>query len=171
MNYSTEVTQRLSKIFLALLDLLGSKKFLAAAGAGLTGWYQTGDARMLVGSILTFVLAQGVADHGKEKAFVDMATAAMSGRTAPKEELVFRPAPPLDDLAIFNGQVDNPVAFPHVHIRLKEKHVNRLDLKATSFKGELFLFDHVPARLAGEPVQITYNFLTGAALILGGPLD
>lgn len=95
MNYSTEVTQRLSKIFLALLDLLGSKKFLAAAGAGLTGWYQTGDARMLVGSILTFVLAQGVADHGKEKAFVDMATAAMSGRTAPKEELVFRPAPPI----------------------------------------------------------------------------
>jgi hypothetical protein len=77
MNYQQEIIERLSKILLTVLDLLISKKFLAAIGAGLTGWYQTGDARILVGSLVAYVLAQGVADHGKESAFVNMAVAAM----------------------------------------------------------------------------------------------
>lgn len=81
MNYSEEIERRLGGIFLALLDLVSSKKFLVALGTGLTGWYQSGDVRYLVAALLVYIGAQGVADIGKEK-----------------EKEAAKPLPPADDI-------------------------------------------------------------------------
>lgn len=61
-----EIKLRLQKILLTLLDMLASKKFLVAVGSGVTIYQATGDAWAAVAPVVTYLLAQGLADFGKE---------------------------------------------------------------------------------------------------------
>jgi hypothetical protein len=66
-----EINTRLTQIILSLLDLLGSKKFLVALAGGLLAYVETGDWWTLAGAAIAFVVAQGVADIGKERAKIE----------------------------------------------------------------------------------------------------
>lgn len=76
MNYQDEIKARLGQIVLTLLDLLKSKKFLAAVGGAVTTYQATGDPWVFLWATLAFVAAQGLADFGKEGQAIS-ATAAL----------------------------------------------------------------------------------------------
>jgi hypothetical protein len=67
-----EINDRLLGILLTLLDLLKSKKFLAAIGSSIVAWQTTGDGRAALAPIVAFIVAQGWADYGKEKAKIEV---------------------------------------------------------------------------------------------------
>lgn len=66
-----EIKDRLLGIVYTLLDLLQSKKFLAAVSASFLSWQTTGDGWAAVAPMAAYIVAQGVADHGKEKAKIE----------------------------------------------------------------------------------------------------
>lgn len=66
MDYQAEIKVRLQKVLLTLLDLLASKKFLVAVGSGVTIYQATGDVWAAVAPVVTYLVAQGLADFGKE---------------------------------------------------------------------------------------------------------
>jgi hypothetical protein len=66
-----EMKDRLLGILYTILDLLQSKKFLAAISASFLAWQTTGDGWAAIAPLAAYIVAQGVADHGKEKAKVD----------------------------------------------------------------------------------------------------
>lgn len=76
MSYADEVKEKLSGIFLVLLDLLNSKKFWASTVAGVSAWYETGDIRYLYGALLAFAVAQAAADFGKDAAAINLVAQA-----------------------------------------------------------------------------------------------
>jgi hypothetical protein len=78
-------------IWEASKGLLGSKKFQAsilagaAWGAGRLGWHvDAGEMTAAISPLLTFILAQGIADHGKSAAQVTAGSApAATAAAAP----------------------------------------------------------------------------------------
>lgn len=94
MSYSDEVKSRLGQIILTLLDLLKSKKFLAALGGAVTTYQTTGDPMVFLWASLAFVAAQGIADFGKEGATINAAAALpkQPARPSPQATQPLNPA-------------------------------------------------------------------------------
>lgn len=66
-----QVVERLLRVILSLLDMAGSKKFIAAFVAGITAYQATGDIWAFLLPVITAIAAQGLADMNKEKAKID----------------------------------------------------------------------------------------------------
>ena len=67
-QFKKDLINGLYQIIIALLSMAGSKKFLAAVSASLIIWQQSGDAWAAIAPIMVYILAQGFADFGKERA-------------------------------------------------------------------------------------------------------
>ena len=62
MTYTQELTERLKKIVLTLLDMITSKKFLAATGSSFIIWYTGGDIQTASYPVIAYILMQGGID-------------------------------------------------------------------------------------------------------------
>lgn len=71
LSPAQEIAARLFAIVLALLDLLGQKKFIVAIGSAVAIYSKTGDIELAAIPLALYIMAQGLADFGKEKAKVD----------------------------------------------------------------------------------------------------
>jgi hypothetical protein len=62
-----ELQRRLLGLLFLILDLLSSKKFVAALGTSIAAYRESGDVWMAIAPMMTYIVAQGWADWGKEK--------------------------------------------------------------------------------------------------------